>query len=100
MDARTARPDPVAGEGARTGWSIVVDEASGAALLESELAGWRAPGGALEGALVGRVHLPAARCPHGIGGPTPVALRLVTDIRALGANLAARSPGAATLALR
>ncbi|MFI5226501.1 MAG: fumarylacetoacetate hydrolase family protein [Candidatus Limnocylindrales bacterium] len=27
------------------------------------------------GPSIGRVHLPAAMCPHGIGGPTPVAVR-------------------------
>jgi fumarylacetoacetate (FAA) hydrolase family protein len=33
------------------------------------------PGGPLDGLLLGRIDLPADRCPHGIGGPTPVAIR-------------------------
>ena len=41
----------------------------------TDLAAWSAPDGPLSGLLVGRMHLPAERCPAGIGGPTPVALR-------------------------
>ncbi len=41
----------------------------------TDLAAWSAPDGPLSGLLVGRIHLPAERCPAGIGGPTPVALR-------------------------
>ena len=33
------------------------------------------PGGPLDGLLLGRIDLPADRCPRGIGGPTPVAVR-------------------------
>ena len=43
--------------------------------LTEELAAWRAPHGPLSGALLGRIHLPADRCPSGVGGPTPVAIR-------------------------
>ena len=41
----------------------------------AELATWHAPGGPLSGLLLGRVELPSDRCEHGIGGPTPVAIR-------------------------
>ena len=34
-----------------------------------------APDGPLAGALVGRIDLPPDRCPDGVGGPTPVAIR-------------------------
>ncbi len=33
------------------------------------------PGGPLDGLLLGRIDLPADRCPRGVGGPTPVAIR-------------------------
>lgn len=41
----------------------------------TDLAAWAAPDGPLAGLLVARVALPASRCPAGIGGPAPVALR-------------------------
>jgi fumarylacetoacetate (FAA) hydrolase family protein len=44
-------------------------------MLASDLTAWAATGGPLDGLLVGRIQLPAPRCPHGIGGPTPVAIR-------------------------
>ncbi len=41
----------------------------------AELAAWGAPDGPLAGTCIARIELPAARCPAGIGGPTPVVLR-------------------------
>jgi fumarylacetoacetate (FAA) hydrolase family protein len=43
--------------------------------LRGDLAAWSAPDGPLSGLLIGRIGLPADRCPAGIGGPTPVAIR-------------------------
>jgi fumarylacetoacetate (FAA) hydrolase family protein len=42
---------------------------------EAALAALRLPGGPLDGLLIGRIDLPADRCPQGIGGPTPVVVR-------------------------
>ncbi|MCY7419186.1 MAG: fumarylacetoacetate hydrolase [Chloroflexi bacterium] len=44
-------------------------------LTRAALAALGIPGGPLEGLLLGRIDLPADRCPRGIGGPTPVAVR-------------------------
>jgi len=56
---------------------------------KAALAALGMPGGPLDGLLVGRVHLPAARCSHGIGGPTPVAVRAdgVFDLMPHGATV-------------
>lgn len=43
--------------------------------LTADLTAWSAPGGPLDGLLLGRIHLPADRDPAGVGGPTPVAIR-------------------------
>ena len=55
-----------------------------------QLAEWGAPGGALDGICVGRVHLPRALCPKGIGGPTVVAIRRngLFDLTAAGPTMA------------
>lgn len=42
---------------------------------QSDLVAQNAGGGQLDGCLVGRVQVPADRCTHGVGGPTPVAIR-------------------------
>ncbi len=47
----------------------------GSASLTVDLDAWDAPGGPLDGLLIGRIQLPPDRCPHGVGGPTPVAIR-------------------------
>jgi fumarylacetoacetate (FAA) hydrolase family protein len=58
--------------------------------LMDELESWRTPGGPLSGALIGRIHLPPSRCPRGVGGPTPVAIRPdgVYDLLAEGPTVA------------
>ncbi len=47
----------------------------GSASLTAELGAWAVPGGPLDGLLIGRIQLPSERCPQGVGGPTPVAIR-------------------------
>ena len=42
---------------------------------QAALAALGIPGGPLDGLLLGRIDLPADRCPHGVGGPTPVVIR-------------------------
>ena len=49
--------------------------ADGTADVEAALTALGTPGGPLDGLLLGRIDLPADRCPRGIGGPTPVAVR-------------------------
>ncbi len=44
-------------------------------MLAADLTAWAAPGGPLDGLLIGRIHLPSERCLRAIGGPTPVAIR-------------------------
>ena len=58
--------------------------------LLRELDGWGAPDGPLTGQLIGRVHLPSAADPRGVGGPTPVTVRdgEVLDITAVAPTVA------------
>jgi fumarylacetoacetate (FAA) hydrolase family protein len=62
-----------------TAWSDGPDD------LVREVEAWNEEGGPTSGRLVGRIHLPAAACPRGIGGPTPVLVRdgLVLDLSAI-----------------
>ena len=46
-----------------------------ASWLAARRAAWQAPDGPLAGTCIARIQLPPERCPAGIGGPTPVALR-------------------------
>ena len=57
--------------------------------LLRELDRWAEVDGPLTGRLIGRIHLPGAACPRGIGGPTPVTVRdgLVLDLTSIGATV-------------
>ena len=50
-------------------------------MLAADLTAWAAPGGPLDGLLIGRIQLPSQRCLRGIGGPTPVAIRRRRGLR-------------------
>jgi len=53
----------------------IVSHGTSTDLTRAALAALGIPGGPLEGLLLGRIDLTADRCPRGIGGPTPVAVR-------------------------
>ncbi len=67
-----------------TAWSDGPDD------LVAELERWGEPGGPVSGRLVGRIALPAAACPRGIGGPTPVLVRdgVVVDLSTVAPTVA------------